>query len=441
MADISVSRPVTTGVRPFHGIRYDTTLSGDLASVLCPPYDIISERQQRELYARSPYNMIRLEYPLPPAAGTAGGPSKYEIAGRIFREWMQLGVLRRDVQPAMYVHDHAFRYRGTRHVRRGLVARVRLHPWYEGVYPHEMTATKAKEDRLQLMRACRASCSGPLGLYEDRDGLIAEALERGTRRDPLADIAGDDERHVVWAIDDPGLLTDIETAFCGESIYVADGHHRYETALVYQEERRAADPAAEDDCPQAHDHIVMTLTGFSDPGLFISPVYRVLAGAELPDAAEIESRLGRFFTVDYVPMEIALARSVPVGEMALMAVVGLRDGMLAELRQRPGIDLGSEVPGEHSSEYRNFNVSILNHVVMSRLLGVNPDGDFVSYSPDLEEVVGNVQRGRAQVAFLLAPPRPSLVKGIADQTERMPRKSTYFYPKPPTGLVVNPLID
>jgi uncharacterized protein (DUF1015 family) len=258
MADISVSRPVTTGVRPFHGIRYDTTLSGDLASVLCPPYDIISERQQRELYARSPYNMIRLEYPLPPAAGTADESSKYEIAGRTFREWMQLGVLRRDVQPAMYVHDHAFRYRGTRHVRRGLVARVRLHPWYEGVYPHEMTATKAKEDRLQLMRACRASCSGPLGLYEDRDGLIAEALERGTRRDPLADIAGDDERHVFWAIDEPGLLTDIETAFCGESIYVADGHHRYETALVYQEERRAADPAAEDDCPQAHDHIVMT---------------------------------------------------------------------------------------------------------------------------------------------------------------------------------------
>ena len=441
MANMSMPQSGVTEVRPFRGIRYNTALSGDLASVLCPPYDIISEQQQRELYARSPYNMIRLEYPLPPAGGAAGESARYEMAGRTFWEWMQLGVLRRDVQPTMYVHDQSFKYRGTRHVRRGLVARIGLRPWYQGVYPHEMTATKAKEDRLQLMRACQASCSGPLGLYEDRDGLIAEALERGTRSAPLADVAADNERHVFWAIDEPELLADIERAFSGESLYIADGHHRYETALVYQEEMRVAGPVVTDGRPQPHDYVVMTLTGFSDPGLFISPVYRVLAGAELPDAAEIESRLGRFFTVDYVPMEIALARSAPVGEMALMAVVGLRDGMLAELRQRPGVELGSEVPGEHSSEYQTFNVSILNHVVMSKLLGVNPDGDFVSYSPDLEEVVGSVQEGRAQLAFLLAPPRPSLVKGIADQMERMPRKSTYFYPKPPTGLVVNPLLD
>ncbi len=431
---------MTTEVRPFRGIRYDTAVSGDLASVLCPPYDIISEQQQRELYARNPYNMIRLEYPLSPAGETAGEFARYEMAGWAFREWMQLGVLRRDVRPAMYVHDQSFEYRGTRHVRRGLVARIGLRPWYQGVYPHEMTATKAKEDRLQLMRACQASCSGPLGLYEDRQGLIAEAIERGTSVAPLADVVADKERHIFWAIDEPGLLTDIERAFASESIYIADGHHRYETALVYQVEGRAS-VGTSDGQPGPHDYVVMTLTGFSDPGLFISPVYRVLAGTELPDAAEIESRLARFFTVDYVPMEIALARSAPVGEMALMAVVGLRDRMLAELRQRPGVDLGSEVPGEHSSEYRTFNVSILNHVVMSKLLGVNPDGDFVSCSPDLEEVVGSVQEGRAQLAFLLAPPHPLLVKRIADQTERMPRKSTYFYPKPPTGLVVNPLLD
>ncbi len=440
MGNSSMSQPVTTEVRRFCGVRYDTTLSGDLASVLCPPYDIINEQQQRELYARNPYNMIRLEYPLSPAGETADEAARYEMAGRTFWEWMQLGVLRRDVRPAMYVHDQSFEYRGSRHVRRGLVARIGLRPWYQGVYPHEMTATKAKEDRLQLMRACQASCSGPLGLYEDREGLIAEAIERGTRIAPLADVVGDKERHVFWKIDEPGLLADIERAFSGESIYIADGHHRYETALVYQAERRAS-LATSDGPPGPHDYVVMTLTGFSDPGLFISPVYRVLAGAELPDAAEIESWLARFFTLDYVPMEIALARSVPVGEMALMAVVGLRDGMLAELRQRPGVELGSEVPGGHSSEYRSFNVSILNHVVLSGLLGVNPDGDFVSYSPDLEEVVGSVQEGRAQLAFLLPPPQPMLVKSIADQMERMPRKSTYFYPKPPTGLVVNPLLD
>ena len=183
----------------------------------------------------------------------------------------------------------------------------------------------------------------------------------------------------------------------------------------------------------------MTLTAFDDPGLFISPVYRVLTGFDLPEAADVEKRLQEYFSIDYVPLETALARSAPVGEMALAAVVGLKDGWVAELRPRQGVDLGSYVPGEHSSEYRTFNVSILNHIVMTRALGINPDGEGVSYSPDLDGVVGSVQSGEAQMAFLLSPAHPRLVKKISDQMERMPRKSTYFYPKPPTGLVAYPL--
>ena len=179
----------------------------------------------------------------------------------------------------------------------------------------------------------------------------------------------------------------------------------------------------------------MTLTAFHDPGLFISPVYRVLRGFSLPAPEVIASCLEEFFTIDYVPVSTALARSAPVGEMALMAVVGLKEGWVAELRQRPGVNLGALVPGDHSSEYRTFNVSILNQVVMTTVLGINPDGEGVSYSPDLEAVVESVQSGDAQMSFLLAPAHPRLVQKIADQMERMPRKSTYFYPKAPTGLV------
>lgn len=433
MSDDVSSTTLRTEVQPFRGIRYDTDVAGDLSDLLCPPYDIISDAQRLELYGRSPYNMVRLEYALPE---TEDG-DVYVRAAATFRHWLAKGVLRHDEAPALYVHDHAFEFRGQRHVRRGLIARLRLRPWYEGVYPHELTGTRAKQDRLDLMRACHASFSGPLGLYEDRDGIVAEALEDSLAGTFRQDVVEDGHSHTFRMLSDPDSIARIRKAFSDESIYIADGHHRYETALIYQIERRATAPVSVD-APQSYDYILMTLTAFDDPGLFISPVYRVLSGFELPRSEDIETGLARYFSIDFVPVESALARRAPVGEMALMAVVGLREGLVAELRPRPGIVLGDEVPGDHSLEYRTFNVSILNHIVMSRVLGIDPDGEGVSYTPDLEEVMTRVSDGSAQLGFLLAPPHPRLVKKIADQRERMPRKSTYFYPKPPTGLVVNP---
>ena len=421
-------------VAPFAGIRYDTAVAGELSRLLCPPYDIINPEQQRELYLRSPFNMIRLEHPLPVDDGERGELAKYESAAATYRQWLNDGVLAREDKPALYVHDHSFVFRGKRHIRRGLVGAVLLRPWYDGVYPHELTGTKAKQDRLELMRACVTSFSYPLGLYEDADECIASLIDKAVQGVPAVQVDEGVDSHSFRVIRDESSLSAIQSAFGGESIYVADGHHRYETGLVYQRERRGTS-AASGDHLKPFDYIPMTLTAFHDPGLFISPVYRVLTGFDLPDREVIERRLEEYFSIDFVPITTALTRSEPVGEMALMAVVGLRDGWIGELRQRPGVDLGSYVPGEHSSEYRTFNVSILNSVVMRMALGIDPDGEGVSYSPDLEDVIGRVQSGAAQMAFLLSPAHPRLVKKIADQMERMPRKSTYFYPKPPTGLV------
>ena len=424
-------------VCPFAGVRYAPSVAGDLSLLLCPPYDIISPEQQRSLYRQSSYNMIRLEYPLP-SNDNGDELERYRAAADTYRQWLREGALVREAEPALYVHDHSFVYRGRRHVRRGLVAAVLLRPWYHGVYPHEMTGTKAKQDRLELMRRCQTSFSYPLGLYEDAEHTIGGLVDEAVRDLSPVEVSEEVDSHRLYIIRDSRHVGRIQEAFARESIYVADGHHRYETGLVYQAERRASDDV-DPDAPRPYDYIPMTLSAFHDAGLFISPVYRVLRGFSLPDSALMEKRLEEYFTIDYVPLATALARSAPVGEMALMAVVGLREGELGELRPRPGVDLGAMVPGEHSSEYRTFNVSILNSVVMTRVLGIDPDGEGVSYSPDLDGVVRSVQSGDAQMAFLLAPAHPRLVKKISDQTERMPRKSTYFYPKPPTGLVAYPL--
>lgn len=427
----------STQVRPFSGVRYNTGMVADLASVLCPPYDIIDSPLQRELHSQHPHNMIRLEHPMPLSVEEEEN-ERYRSAGMTYRQWLRDGVLVPEEEPAVYVHDHAFEYRGRRHVRRGLIGTVQLRPWYEGVYPHELTGTKAKQDRLELMRACNASFSYPLGLYEDANGTVASLLKVAVNgRPPDVTACESVDSHRLWVIRDAEVLARIAGAFGSEAIYIADGHHRYETGLVFQAERLASD--GNPDGQRPYDFIPMTLTAFDDPGLFISPVYRVLTGMVLPEAGEIERRLNEYFSIDYVPLETATARDVPVGDMALMAVVGLRDGHVGELRSRPGVDLGALVPGDHSREYRTFNVSILNHVVMAQALGINPDAEGVSYTPDLESVIGAVQTGEAQIAFLLAPAQPLLVKKIADQMERMPRKSTYFYPKTPTGLVAYPL--
>ena len=425
---------MSDSIRPFRGIRYASSFDEQLSTLLCPPYDIITDAQREELYASDPHNIIRLEHPMP-FAEDASEEMRYARAAAAYREWANDGVMAADATPCLYVHDHTFVYRGKTHTRRGLVAAVRLRHWYDGVFPHELTGSKAKQDRLELMRSCGVSFSYPLGIYEDGEGLVASAIERAVADAPRQNIVEAVDNHSFSVISDPYAISRIQQALSKEPLYIADGHHRYETGLVYQAERRAAAGSSAAAELHAYDFIPMTLTGFYDPGLFISPVYRVLKGFSLPSAEEIEEGLQEYFTIDYVPLDIAMARSAPVGEMALMAMVGLREGLVAELRKKPGVELGAEVPGDHSSEYRTFNVSILNHIVMSKVMRINPDGEGVSYSPDLEGVVGAVQSGDAQLAFLLAPPHPLLVKKIADQQERMPRKSTYFYPKPPTGLV------
>jgi len=423
---------------PFRGIRYNQGIVKDLAKVICPPYDVIAPEQQRIYYKMSDYNAIHLEHAIE-QPGDNATDNKYSRAAVTFQQWLKEGVLQVERQPAFYIHDHYFAHLGEKKKRRGLVARVRLEPWGDGIYPHEETFPKAKSDRLQVIGACHANFSPVLALYQDSGGEVAKILSEASQDKPGMEVANSDEGHAVWAVTKPKFVQRISELLVAQFLYMADGHHRYETALAYQQERARELPCVTG--KEAFNYVMMTLVHFSDPGLVILSACRSVRGLALSVLAGLENRLGNLFALEYIPLTRNLTGNLKrkMVEGALLGVLGLNPQFLIALRQRQDVSIVDMMPESHSQTYRNFNVSLLNDIVLGRMLGLAPDSENIAYIPDMDEAWQQIKEGKYQLAFLLSPPQPEMVKAIADAKDRVPRKSTYFYPKPPAGLIVNSL--
>lgn len=419
-------------VCPFRGIRYSQSIIGDVARVICPPYDVITPQQQRLYYEKSDYNAIRLEFPEPTG-------DRYQKAATTFRQWLEQGVLQRDDVSSFYLHEHRFKYSGKKKMRCGVIARVRLEPWGSGIFPHEETSSRDKSDRLQLMQACRANFSPLFSLYQDSGRRIASILSKVAEGKPLASsragrssLPDSDEAHSLWAVTDREIKRELGELLSSQPIYVADGHHRYETALTYLEERRRERSSGSRGTP---DYVMMELVDFSDPGLVVLPLHRLVRGITSSNLSGLEDQLGNFFSVESVPLE-ERGWALPVG--SCLGILGLQPGSVLVLRRREDVYLEALMPASRSQAYREFGISILNHIILDKVLSGAGNLD-IGYSVDLKEIRDQVKGGKYQLAFLLHPPRPEMVKAFADARDRMPRKSTYFYPKLPTGLVINSL--
>ena len=446
-------------VSPFRGIRYNKEIVKDLAAVICPPYDIIAPEQQKLYYERSDYNIIRLEHPLSVSydAAEQSDRSKYDRAAITFQQWLKRGVLQGDRVSSFYLHDHYFTYMGGRRRRRGLVARVRLEPWGNGIYPHEETFSKAKIDRLQLMRTCQANFSPLFALYQDSEQEIVQALFGASQREPIIELDDSNETHVVWAITDPKLRQQLSELLAARPLYMADGHHRYETALLYQQERMQKLPSGIG--KEAFNYVMMTLVDFSDPGLVVFPIHRLVCGIASSALAGLKSQLEDFFILESVPLpaspkaflaslqaEVA-SRSrgkqrsnlEEISSRVTIGILGLEPQSLIMLRQRQDVSIEDIMPKNHSQAYKKFDISLLNHLILDRMLGLAQGSKNLAYTVDIDEAYQQVNGGRYQLAFALSPPNLEMIKDIVDAKDRMPRKSTYFYPKLPAGLIINPL--
>jgi len=437
----------TMEVSPFRGIRYNQRTVGDLARVLCPPYDVITPEQQKLYCEKSNYNAIRLEFPEPTG-------DSYQRAAITFQQWLKHGVLHLDSASSFYLHAHRFEYSGAEKVRRGLIAHVKLGPWGSGIYPHEETFPKAKGDRLQLMRACRANFSPLLSLYHDSEREIASILSHVAQEKPLmslrakrSNLLACNEAHTLWAISDPEIKRELSQFLSSQPLYIADGHHRYETALTYQQERAeeqsdsfgssviASGAKQSLTGKGAFNYVMMELVDFSDPGLVVLPLHRLVRGIVPSILGGLEDQLRNFFVLESVPLK---AGDCQLPTDSCLGILGLQPGSLVVLKRRQDISLEAVMPGNRSQAYRQFNVSILNDIILDKVLSRAKDLD-VAYTVDLKEAYQQIKERRYQLAFLLNPPQPEMVKAVADAQDRMPSKSTYFYPKLPAGLIINPL--
>jgi len=426
-------------------VHYNQSLFNDCSAVICPPYDIIPPQLQQELYVRSEYNFVRLELgrELPQDTAT---DNKYTRSAATLEQWLKQGVLEVDERPAIYLHDQYFTHQEREYKRRGIIACVRVEEWDKGIIrPHEGTLTKPKSDRLSLLWALQANTSPILALFEDRGQQISSLLAIQEQSQPLISSRSiNGEGHIIWAITEPEVVNQICSNLAKQPLYIADGHHRYESALTYQRERRAHSPSESGDA--AFNFTLVTLVDFSDPGLIILPPHRLVRGISKPTLDGLMAKLKVFFEIEELPLSTpGIWKRVDDLLMETNEVRVVLFGPAAEhlsvLRLRDLAATSQMMPYFHSELYKRLDVSLIDHVILEKLLGISSDEEkaTLAYSYDKPDAVNRVLDQEYQLAFLLRPVTAEVIKAIADVGETMPRKSTYFYPKAPAGLVFNRL--
>ncbi|UCB43063.1 MAG: DUF1015 domain-containing protein [Dehalococcoidales bacterium] len=433
-------------IHPFRGGHYNQSLVSDLSKVICPPYDVISPQLQQELYNRSEHNFVRLEFGRELPQDTVGD-NKYTRAATLLEQWLNRGILQVDEKPTIYLHDHYFRFQERRHRRRGIIACVRLEEWEAMVVrPHEGTLPGPRRDRLDLLWALQANTSPILAMFEDREQQIVPMLERETAKQPTIRASGlDSERHDVWAITDDNIIRQLANSLANQPFYIADGHHRYTSALTYRRERRSYSPPAQSD-NEPYDFAMMTLVDLADPGLVILAPHRLVRGISRPLLDGLMSKLAAFFEIDRLSLTKPgvwhqLDELLVKTDEVWLACFGPEKDNILVLHMRDTADISVMMPSFHTELFQRLDVSIVDHIILEKLLEIDAAGDEtkIHYSHDRQNAVNRVLDQEYQLAFFLRPVKPQLVRAIADVGETMPHKSTYFYPKTPVGLVFYPL--
>ena len=421
-------------IRPFRGIRYNQARHSDLSSVISPPYDVISPAQYRRLRDLSPQNVVRLILGENYGSGRSGGET-YEDSRALLDRWLDDQTLVQDTQPAIYLLDQTFEIDRRRHTRRALIARLRLEVFGEGsVFPHEQTMPGPKADRLALMNKTRMNMSQVFGLYPGSEQATA-TLDEMSEVEPVAEGTGTDGVHnTLRVLFDQDLIGDLAASLSDRQVIIADGHHRYETAIAYRDAMRRQAGERVEDAPW--EFVAVALVSMDDPGLVIQPTHRLVH--EVPNFAptDLFERANENFQIEEHPAD---------ADIIIDRLEQLVDRHVFGIVTAQGTRIMVRNAGQRGATGRpeDLDTHILHHEIFGGLLGMGPDswqkGGPIEYVQSAEDCVKAASSGQARLAALVNPTRMDEVRAIAVAGGTMPPKSTFFAPKFPAGIVFNPL--
>jgi len=422
-------------IEPFRALMYNRQVAGESARVVAPPYDLIGATRQNQLYERSPYNVVRLEL--------GRETDRYGAAEKTLADWMAARVIEQTVRPAIFQYTQTFDVEGRLIHRTGFIARVRLEEFDRGrIVPHEKTFPAAKKDRLRLLTALQVNTSSIFGLYSGKHPELERLRERVASREPLIDLVDDlGIRNELRPIEADDEIAIIQRELEGPRILIADGHHRYETALNYRRARRHEIASSE---PEAYDYTMMTLVACDDPGLVILPTHRVVKSLPAEAIASFAERAREVFDVEQIAHRDTFRERLNDSGTGAIGVTLKGSPHYFLLRLRDATAMEKAMP-DAAAEVRRLDVSVLHALVFDRIFGLRADeirkGGNIEYTIEIGGALGAVANGHADGAFLMNPPSIDDVERVSDAGATMPEKSTYFHPKLLTGLVMNPLFD
>ncbi len=444
-------------VRPFRGLRFDPGQVSDLGRVLCPPYDVMTAEDERRYRDHHPNNAVQIEM----STASVSGDDRYARAARTLRAWREQGTLVQDDAPTIYLHELTFARGDQVGRRRELIAAVGLEPWDRRlILPHERTYARPKADRLRLLEATRTNVSPILVFFRrgreageaSQEDAVAAAWAWAEGRPPAA--VGDDLTgvgHRLWLLQEAGLLERLRTFFADRPLFIADGHHRYETALHYAEQQRPTAGTQRSGPEDPTSFAMMHLIAEDDPGLVILPIHRLLKGLEGMDAVDLETRVSADFHAEYYPLlpdapaqqiDPYVAQLASRGEAdRVIGVYGPDPSIFAVITRRDRAALPSRVPANRHPSWQALDVVLADEALIRPLLeeyGLAAE-DAIDYTRDPHEAFALVRSGERDMAVLLNATKVEQIANVALAGERMPEKSTYFFPKAPTGLVFRSL--
>ena len=413
-------------IQPLRTLRYETSVAGPLGDLVAPPYDVIDDAMRAELASRSEHNVVELDL-----------PESYEGAAETLAEWREAGALVQEDEPAMWVLRQDYTAPdGSERTRTGFFARVRVEDYGAGrIRPHERTHPGPREDRLRLTRATRANLSPIFSLFPDSSGGARETLGQVTGEEPFAEVTDDEgTRNTLWRVSDPDRIAALQGALADAELLIADGHHRYETARVYADE-----VGGEGD----HRYVLMLLVALEDPGLLIFPTHRLLTG--LKEDSDKQIAIAETARRDFDIEELSGPSELEPPPGNDRVTFGYMDSHFKRpfrftLKDQSIAD--DALPGM-PEPYRKLDTAVLEAVFLRGALHMSEDDishlHGLDYSKNLDDAIDRVESGEADAGFFMRPTPVEQVREVAATGESMPPKSTYFYPKVPTGLVFNPL--